>query len=364
MPFTIKITEAGRIALINAENNGTAPVTIAEVGISETAVVPDPAATVLPGEVKRITTISGEVVSADTMHVSIFDDTGDTYSMRSFAIYLDEGTLFGIYGQPDPIIEKTAASIASLVVDVRFVDVDAASVTFGDTTYSNPPASETRQGVAELATQAEANGGTDDQRIITALKAKNALLAWLLTLDGAGSGIDADLLDGQHGSFYTNIPARLGYTPLNAAAFTAAAVRAMLLTVDGAGSGIDADLLDGLDASAFLKAIDATRYGSNSAGTWEKRANGFLEQDGIKTGTWTSETTVPVSFPLPFASADEIISIQVTPMTLVASNRRDLWCQVVGGSVTKDGFTVQLQSDDTYDQRIDGFYWRVKGRQA
>lgn len=364
MPFTIKITEAGRIALINAENNGTAPVTIAEVGISETAVVPDPAATVLPGEVKRITTISGEVVSADTMHVSIFDDTGDTYSMRSFAIYLDEGTLFGIYGQPDPIIEKTAASIASLVVDVRFVDVDAASVTFGDTTYSNPPASETRQGVAELATQAEANGGTDDQRIITALKAKNALLAWLLTLDGAGSGIDADLLDGQHGSFYTNIPARLGYTPLNAAAFTAAAVRAMLLTVDGAGSGIDADLLDGLDASAFLKAIDATRYGSNSAGWWEKRANGLIEQGGYKAGPWTAEPTVPVSLPLPIGSEAEILDIQLTPSILSASAARDLWCQVVRGTITGSGFTVQLQAATDDKRNLDGFYWRMIAKAA
>lgn len=41
------------------------------------------------------------------------------------------------------------------------------------------------------------------------------VLAKLLTVDGAGSGLDADTLDGQTGSYYTAIASRLGYTPLN-----------------------------------------------------------------------------------------------------------------------------------------------------
>lgn len=41
----------------------------------------------------------------------------------------------------------------------------------------------------------------------------NAYTIWHAGNDGAGSGLDADLLDGQEGSYYTNIPARLGYTP-------------------------------------------------------------------------------------------------------------------------------------------------------
>lgn len=35
--------------------------------------------------------------------------------------------------------------------------------------------------------------------------------------DGAGSGLDADLLDGQQGTYYADIPSRLGYTPVNKA---------------------------------------------------------------------------------------------------------------------------------------------------
>ena len=43
---------------------------------------------------------------------------------------------------------------------------------------------------------------------------------WHAGNDGAGSGLDADLLDGQHASYFTNIPARLGYTPANKAGDT------------------------------------------------------------------------------------------------------------------------------------------------
>lgn len=41
----------------------------------------------------------------------------------------------------------------------------------------------------------------------------NGARAWTVANDGAGSGMDSDLLDGQEGAYYANIPARLGYTP-------------------------------------------------------------------------------------------------------------------------------------------------------
>jgi phage-related tail fiber protein len=46
------------------------------------------------------------------------------------------------------------------------------------------------------------------------------VLAKLLTVDGSGSNLDADLLDGYNSTYYTNIPARLGYTPVNKAGDT------------------------------------------------------------------------------------------------------------------------------------------------
>ena len=217
MAFTITITNAGRAAIVNAQNTGTAPVTIAQIGLSATAIVPAPTMTALAGELKRTGSIAGDVVADDTIHVTAMDESADVYSLRAFGLYLADGTLFAIYGQAAPILEKVAASIALLSIDVIFADIDAASITFGDASFINPPATTDRQGVVELATVAEAQAGIDALRALTPAAAKAAILGWLLAQDGSGSGLDADLLDGQHGTYYANIPARLGYTPANAA---------------------------------------------------------------------------------------------------------------------------------------------------
>lgn len=49
--------------------------------------------------------------------------------------------------------------------------------------------------------------------------------------DGAGSGLDSDLLDGQHGAWYADIPSRLGFTPVNTAGDTMSGILAV-------GSGV------------------------------------------------------------------------------------------------------------------------------
>lgn len=125
-----------------------------------------------------------------------------------------------------------------------------------------------------------------DSRAVTALGPSLALklntsaytaadvLSKLLTVDGAGSGLDADLLDGISSAGF-----------VAASAYTATDVLSKLLTVDGTGSGLDADLLDGLSSAAFLQSASsadlvaiealsstgfAVRTGTNA---WATRAN-------------------------------------------------------------------------------------------
>lgn len=217
MSVNIIITTAGRAAIINAQNTGTAPVTITQVGLSATAVTPAVGNTVLAGEFKRISGVGGSVVAADTIHINALDDSTDAYTVRSFALYLASGTLFAIYGQADPLIVKTAGSAAGLAIDTIFADINAASLTFGNTNFLNPPATTTTAGVARLTTLAEAAAGTSALLALTPVAAKAAVLGWLLTMDGAGSGLDADLLDGQDGAYYADVAGRLGFTPVNKA---------------------------------------------------------------------------------------------------------------------------------------------------
>jgi len=332
-PLIFVITTAGRAALVNAANTGTGAVTVSHIGVSATAVVANAGMTVLAGELKRLVTFGGSGVSDDTIHVTLRDESTDVYSLRSFALYLNDGTLFGLYGQADPISEKTAASLILLSADIKLADIAAATIEFGSTDFQNPPATETVMGVLSLATNAEASAGTNATKAITPKTLAFALAAWLvanfsdvwkasndgsgsgldadlldgqhgayylpvasytaadvkakmLTQDGAGSTLDADLLDGQQGAYYADPIARMGFTPVNVTNYTAADVKAKMLTVDGAGSTLDADLLDGqqgayyADIEARLGYTPANLAGDTFTGRIKRDDNFFMHLSG------------------------------------------------------------------------------------
>jgi len=173
--LTLTITDAGRAALVNAGNTGTDPVTMAEIGLTETAFAATPAATALPGEFKRLSTFSGAAVAADTVHITIRDDSATSYTLRGFGLYLDDGTLFAVYGQSGAIMQKTAQSLLLLSVDIKLLQVAASAITFGNANFLNPPATTDVHGVIELATPQEATAGTDTARAITPATLKGVL---------------------------------------------------------------------------------------------------------------------------------------------------------------------------------------------
>ncbi|PPT45015.1 hypothetical protein XarbCFBP8132_03360 [Xanthomonas arboricola] len=229
----LKITTAGRQALINAKQTGTQAVTIAAVGLTSAAFVADAALTALPLEIKRLTTIGGTITAKDTMHVSVRDESNAVYSCYGFGLYLADGTLFAAYGQPALLVEKSGAAFVLLAIDVVLADVDTAQITFGDTNFTDPAATLDVPGVVRLSTDAQAIEGLDKERAVspanliavlnarlgdaaptefikgllarpTAAAARNMLgLRSAATFHvGPGNGLDADLLDGQEGEWY------------------------------------------------------------------------------------------------------------------------------------------------------------------
>ncbi|GGZ32018.1 hypothetical protein [Asticcacaulis endophyticus] len=229
MSQTFIITTAGRAALVNAANTGTNKVTITHIGVTASVFVANAAMIALPGEIKRLATFGGLVVADDIIHVTLNDESATNYTLRGFALYLSDGTLFGLFGSPTPIAEKTANSNVLMSADIGFVDVAAATIEFEGTGFLNPPATETVVGVLRLATNAEAQAGVVANAAITPKTLWFAFSAWVAAQlsdvwrasnDGSGSGMDADLLDGQHGAYFSNIPARLGYSPANKAGDT------------------------------------------------------------------------------------------------------------------------------------------------
>ncbi|MFM0185028.1 phage tail protein [Paraburkholderia nemoris] len=167
----INITDAGRAALVAPGNTGSNAHRIVEIGLSTGLFdATDRTLRKLPNELKRITTFGGDNVAADTIHVTLRDDTPDQYKLYGLGLYLENGVLFGVYCQKaedGPIMEKAPAALLLLSADMQFVTIDAAQLVFGNASFTNPPATTERQGVIELATQAEVNTGADDSRAIT-----------------------------------------------------------------------------------------------------------------------------------------------------------------------------------------------------
>jgi hypothetical protein len=96
------------------------------------------------------------------------------------------------------------------------------------------------------------------------------VLAKLKTVDGAGSGLDADLIDGLDSG-------ALGGGG-GGGTMSAADILAALKTVDGTGSGLDADSVDGLGSSAFALS------GHNHDGTYLKLSGGTVTQNITRQG--------------------------------------------------------------------------------
>ncbi len=164
----IHITDAGRAALVAPGNTGTTARKVVEIGLSNAPFDDTNKGLVkLPNEIKRISTFGGDNVAPDLIHVTLKDDTADKYTLYGFGLYFDNGVLFGVYSQATPIMEKSPAALLLLTADMLFTTIDATQLVFGPATFLNPPATTERQGVIELATQAEVNAGADDTRAVT-----------------------------------------------------------------------------------------------------------------------------------------------------------------------------------------------------
>ncbi len=95
----------------------------------------------------------------------------------------------------------------------------------------------------------KANGNAITGKLDASAYTAADVLAKMVSVDGAGSLLDADTVDGKHATDF-----------MAATGFTGAAILALLLGVDGSGSGLDADTLDGVDSAGFALAAHTHPY--------------------------------------------------------------------------------------------------------
>lgn len=173
------LTNAGLAAFVNPANTGTNAILIDRIGVSSVALPGDPTShaglLALPNELKRLSTFAGASVGDNTIHVTIRDESADTYALRTFGLYASTGVLMAYVTSADPISQKTPSSMTLIAADLAFVVAINAQVNFGNTNFLNPPATTVTPGVVELATKEETAEGVDPTRAVTPYGLKWAL---------------------------------------------------------------------------------------------------------------------------------------------------------------------------------------------
>ena len=167
MASKIVITDAGRAEILNATQTGTDAVKLTQVAFGAGKYTASADMTELQSEIKRLDITSGKPVDKDIISFAVLDKSSDSYTAYEFGVFTEKGTLFAVYSQTTPIVQKASGSQSTLAVDIKLVDISATSVTFGDASFVLPPATEEVQGVIELATEEEILTGTDNHRAVT-----------------------------------------------------------------------------------------------------------------------------------------------------------------------------------------------------
>jgi len=163
--LTLMITRVGQARFTAAQLDADINLGIAQIGLTDAPFVSAPTLEALPGELKRLASISGDQVGDNIVHMTIRDDSADGYTARGFGLFLADGTLFATYAQADRLFEKSPRATFLAAIDIAFPTGDVSELRFGNTNFLNPPATTTVKGVVELATQAEADAGTDTRRV-------------------------------------------------------------------------------------------------------------------------------------------------------------------------------------------------------
>lgn len=170
------ITAAGLAECINAEQNGTAPVVLAKVGLGSGQYTATATQTTMHESFKELETISGGATADNQIHITVHDDSADAYVVYEVGVYTESGTLFAVSSQLKPMIEKSSSSLMMFAIDLVLSNLNPDTVTVGDTNFHLNYATTEMAGVVELATDGETINGTDRLRAVTpaALHAKTA----------------------------------------------------------------------------------------------------------------------------------------------------------------------------------------------
>jgi hypothetical protein len=392
--LALTITQAGHARFTAAQVDDDIDLSISEVGLTNTVFVAAPTLTALPGEFGRVSTISGEAIGDNVVHMVVRDSEPSAYQVRGFGLFLADGTLFASYAQAEPLFEKSALSDMHLAIDIAFPTGNVEQLTFGNTNFLNPPATTATRGVAELATQDEVDAGTDGERIVTPKTLAQRLTSWTAGLLGrriTGAGLatgGGDLTADRTITVEAASAAEADAGTLATKALTPASIANVLSSIlarvpltrrintDGLALGGNALATDVtisvppatpeqlLNAMAGNVAVTPKAFGDMQAlfGSGDNLIvlpGGWIVQLINYRALLVDEPLVTIQYPVAFP--DRCIFALPVAYISAPSNVRDGGTQLCG-EPGRTSCLVQVQADDQNDRRIDGINLLVIGR--
>ncbi len=391
--LTITMTHAGLQRFTEAQVGDGIALPISSVGLTNTPFVIAPTLTALPGEFRRVTTLSGDAVGDNIVHLLISDDAEVGYTARGLGLFLSDGTLFAVYCQAEPLFEKSPLTTLLAAIDIAFPTADIDNLVFPSTDFLNPPATTTRRGVAELATQAEVDAGTDEVRIVTPKKLATRLVAisnaiitamaavfvplsqrgtagGVATLGGDGKVTPAQLpaapivpvtsVAGKTGNVQLG-PGDVGAVSPDLQIATSGLVKGgrtlaadVELHVDAA---TPAQVRAGTASDVVITPAGLAALASDVANTGEYQpVPGVFHKIGTMAGSF-AEGPVNVVFRSPFPAT--CLGVWITALNSDGSTVRDVYMQCQSLSAT--GFTAYVQKTGTAGDSVTGFTWFAVG---
>lgn len=330
------ITDAGLDAIVNAQTGGTEEVLIAEIGLSDTPYVMAPTLDALPGEFRRLDTVSGQAVAENIIHVVAYDPDTITYDVTGFGLFDADGTLIAVHSSAgDPILSKAALATSLFAVDIVLSADIVDIIEFGDALFLNPPATETVMGVAEIADNAEADAGLDDNRIMTPKKVKRVLDAAVILVNGTIAALAA-VVDGISASLTALLARTITGAGLASGGGNLTASRVITVTAatqaqTRAGTATNVALTP-QSLGPITKSLGTSGYMTIPGAD---PANTVMIQWGRYTAAPNASTAV--AFPTNFTAA---YSVVVSGTADTNNDAQDNWPAVNVASITNSGFSV------------------------
>ena len=262
-------------------------------------------------------------LAGGTMTGNIVMSGAETVDGRDLSV--DGAKLDGI--EDNATADQTAAEIRTLVESASdsnvFTDADHTKLNAIEANATaDQTASEIRT-LVESATDSNVFTDADHTKLngiednATADQTASEILTAVKTVDGVGSGLNADLLDGQHGSHYeTNTT-----------------------NVTAAGALMDSEVAN----LAEVKAFDSSDYATATQGS---TADAAMPKAG---GTFTGDVTIEDNEKLHFGDGQDL-SIHHYVDNWIASNNGDL--HIRQEAVDKD---VKIQADNANGHAVDYF---------